>query len=147
MQKGQISHGDKANFILYFYNGYENRVMCIRNATLNQVMEFVDAGGNADYPEYCFDRHSTDYLLITLGSQEDWEQQKFNLVLHNELPSYAFEIPQWVVDYHDYPEGKIVPDPLYAITSTTILVDEEGKELELPDNHDNDNDSDPKEGA
>lgn len=111
MQREHIIKQGLTNFVIILYNGNENRSMLIRNATLAQVQLFLDSGGNQDYSDFCFDNADTDVHLVTLGSPEDWDSQQYNLIMVNGMPSYAYELPQWVVDYEDYPEGKIIPDP------------------------------------
>ena len=98
----------QGNWVLFSYNGNETVARLIVDATFTQLSLFIDSGGNQDDdPEWLFENWN-DVSFVQIPHDTIGLGNSTNLVYWNDNTVRICDLQQWVVEYTEYPEGKIV---------------------------------------
>jgi len=105
---------NKCNWVLFSYNGNETVARVILGASFTQLSLFIDSGGNMDdLSEWLF-QDWNDVQFVQIPNDEMGLGNSGNLVYCSDITVRICDLERWIVDYSEYPEGKIVRAPTAA---------------------------------
>jgi hypothetical protein len=99
---------DKYNWVLFSYNGNEDVARLIIGATFTQLSLFIDSGGNQDDEDQYIFSDWEDVRFVQIPNDTIGLGNSTNLVYCNGQTVRICDLPCWIVDYSEYPEGKII---------------------------------------